>query len=206
MAGRRRGNARGRGETGAQPHHTAVSCACACRLFFVRRGDRSLTPLRVVRTPPAARPRAAARARARRVRARWVLPRRSFFFVCRAWPRRCACCRHVQPTPFALLAHAARSTSAFLPPQTFEHADTTASLGISRARACELPPPPPLLHLLPARKMAQKRKSCRARAPAALTHGTQASKTRHYNKPDTTEARAATMLGRTLTNHTREEG
>ena len=34
MAGRRRGNACGRGETGAQPHHTAVSCACACRLFF----------------------------------------------------------------------------------------------------------------------------------------------------------------------------
>ena len=34
VAGRRRGNARGRGETGAQPHHTAVSCACTCRLFF----------------------------------------------------------------------------------------------------------------------------------------------------------------------------
>ena len=60
--------------------------------------------------------------------------RAGLFFWCRAWPCRCACCRHVQPAPFALLAHAARSTSAFQPPQTFEHADTTASLGISRAR------------------------------------------------------------------------
>ena len=187
-------------------NHTTLQCLALARAdyFFVRRGDRSLTLLRVVRMPPAACPRAAPRARARRVRARWVLPRRSFFFLCRAWPRRCACCRHVQPAPFALLAHAARSTSAFLPPQTFEHADTTASLGISRARACELPPLPPLLHLLAAREMAQKKKLPRAFA--------RCSHARHAGKQDQTlqqtrhDRGALCHNARTDSNESREGG